>query len=139
MFISQTIRDKFPEAWIRAGHPLDAAISLGLSPMVAFEISRTLAADESVLEAREKLLADHGLEHFLPNQIETAGEILTQARRTQDDNAKVKLYALYCGLRGFVTKTAEKETKKDLQVLVRSVLTQRTIAASAKTIDTTVQ
>lgn len=138
MFISQTIRDKFPEAWIRAGHPLDAAISLGLLPMEAYEISRTLAADDSILEAKAELLKTHGLEYFLPNQIETASEILTQARRTQDDTAKVKLYTLYCGLRGFVTKTAEQETKKELQVLVRSVLTQRSLA-SVKTIDTTVQ
>ena len=131
VFISQSIREQFPEAWIRAGHPLDAATSLGLAPCDARVIAQQLASDPEIIEAKTALLAKFGLEYFLPTKIEFAQELLVQARRAKDEPSKLAFYRYYGMLRGYEDESLTANAGKSVNIVVRrSTVPMRTIEAT---------
>lgn len=132
MFISQTIREQFAESWIRNGHPLDAATALGLSPGDAWTVAQQLASDPEIIEAKNALIAKHGLEYFLPTRVEFAQEILVQARRAKDEDAKERFYRYYGELRGYQEESQSANVGRSVNIVVRrSTVPMRTIEAKA--------
>lgn len=99
------LKNLYAIALLREGDPFKAAcIVFPGDPQRAIWAKDTWATDPVVIEEKERLIAEHGEEFFLPNEIEFARNLWQRAQNAVHDEDYAKLMKLYADTRGF-TKT----------------------------------
>jgi len=110
--------EKFAEAWLRTGDPLQAALSMGLQGSDAFTMAREYPNRLEVICAKQDLIEAHGAEYFLPSKADQARAVWNKAQSTTDPDAYQKLMRLYAEIMGNMAPKEQKVSGNLQQAIV---------------------
>lgn len=89
---------------LRTGDPFKAALVVFPNDPAKAVAAKEWVNDPYVIEERERLIAEHGEEFFLPNEIEFARTVWALHEKAPHHDDKIKYLELYAKTRGFTKK-----------------------------------
>lgn len=113
----------FAAQWLRMPeNPFKAALQITgqLNAGMALKIAAEWINDPIVLAERDRLLAEKGESHFLPDKFETARKALTVFETAPFTDDRLKALKLYVDIMGFIPKDESGNNNGKMPVMVLS-------------------
>lgn len=128
------MKTKFAEASLRhPTQPFKAAMMVFPQHIqAAMFVSQEWLHDEFVLAEKDRLLAEHGPDHYLPSKYELAHEVYALASNAQVTEDKIKGFELYAKIQGLIAKAPTTTINVDNSRKVLMVSPSDPVAVAAR-------